>query len=264
MTGQKKKIKEYKLVKLIPSFVTIGGICAGLSGIRFALDEKWELAVLMIIAASLIDAIDGKFARALDATTEFGSQLDSLSDFINFGFVPVFVLFLWSMHEVPRLGWAAVLFFTVCCAIRLARFNAELENEEEEQPEWKEGFFIGVPSPAGALGCMGPMIFTFGLSDFFGDVTGIDSLFNNPYFLIFYSSFFGFLMASNVPTYSIKRKNVRKDFVSIIFIVVAALFAALIIQPWFTVIFIGIIYYGILLPVSSIHYLKLSRNDEYN
>lgn len=250
-----KKIKEFNLTKLFPSIVTMVGICVGLSSIRYALDAKWETAVSMVLVATLIDAVDGKVARALNATSVFGAHLDSLSDFVNFGFVPAFLIYLWSTHEISRFGWAGVLFFTVCCAIRLARFNTDLE-EDDDPPDWKMMFFKGVPSPAGALICVGPMMIEFSAINLNLSETLLKVV-QNPYVLMCYTALVAILMASKIPTYSLKKVLVKRSYTSLFLIFAAACIIFTMIEPWLTVLFIGVIYIG-LIPLSAIHYLRIN------
>jgi len=255
--------KELNLIKLFPSFLTMAGICIGVSAIKFALAEKWELAVSFVVIATIIDALDGKFARALNATSSFGGHLDSLADFLNFGFAPIFILYLWSMSEASKFGWAAVLFYTVCCAIRLARFNTSLDEseiEEEEKVEWKAGFFTGVPSPAGALACVGPIIAILAIEDKGFNIPEIVSFLSDAYFLVGYSAFLAILMASRIPTYSIKRVIVKRSYIYLVCIIVAAFLVSFIIQPWATIIIMGFIYYG-LTPISALHYQSLANKN---
>ncbi|MDX1949975.1 MAG: phosphatidylcholine/phosphatidylserine synthase [Rickettsiales bacterium] len=247
-----------RLAKLFPSIVTLLGICSGVSAIRFALDEKWQLAVTCVVIATLLDAVDGKFARALKATSKFGSNLDSLSDFINFGFVPPLVIFLWSSFQVPKFGWASVLFFVVCCAIRLARFNSDIDAEDEKPAEWKIRFFKGVPSPAGALAALAPMMIMFAVEDKFIQKYDYFEFLENPYFLIFYLAFIAILMASRVPSYSLKKILIKKKFLSLFFIFIAGFIVSALIQPWLMIVFTGVVYYA-LLPISALHYLKLEK-----
>lgn len=266
--------KEYNLVKLFPSFLTMMGIALGLSSIRFALDDKWELAVLMVLIAALIDGMDGTLARALNATSNFGAQLDSLSDFINFGFVPVFVIYLWSLHSVPKLGWAAVLFYTICCAVRLARFNTELEDDDDDdnnielsQDEQKENeakaflrkkYFTGVPSPAGALACLAPLMAFLSIKDPENPsetASYILELLQMPAILIAYTSFIGFLMASKFHSFSPKVIIIKRKILSPIIIAIVAVIVFTIINPWLTVLVCIMMYYSTI-PVSVYQYKR--------
>jgi len=257
MSKTSKKITEFNLTKLFPSLVTMAGICVGLSSLRYALEGRWELAVSMVLVATLLDAVDGTLARALKATSTFGAHLDSLSDFINFGFTPAFLLYLWSTQDASRFGWSAVLFFTVCCAIRLARFNTDLE-EDNDPPDWKLKFFKGVPSPAGALMCLGPLMVTFSASAVHVP-PALLTFVKNPAFLITYTVLVAVLMASKLPTYSLKKVLVRKAYASLFLMFGAGCIALAIIEPWLTVLSVGALYI-VLMPISAIHYSKLAKN----
>lgn len=133
---------------LIPNLVTLLALCAGLTGIRMAIDARYELAIGAILLAAVLDALDGRLARMLKSTSRFGAELDSLADFVNFGVAPAVILYVWAFAAVPSLGWLAALIFALCTALRLARFNTELD---EVQPRWQANYFIGVPAPAGAI-----------------------------------------------------------------------------------------------------------------
>ena len=140
--------------RLIPNIVTVGALCAGLTGVRFAITEKWEFAMVAILVAAVLDALDGTIARFLKAASNFGAELDSLSDVVAFGVAPGLIIYFWSLSTVGGFGWAAALFFAVCCALRLARFNSTLET----RPAYAYSFFIGVPAPAGALLALLPLV----------------------------------------------------------------------------------------------------------
>ena len=151
------------ITRLFPNIVTILALCFGLSAMRYALSDRWELSVSFIVIAAILDGLDGRLARLLNATSDFGAHLDSLVDFVNFGVAPAFVLYLWGMHEIRAFGWGIALFYSICCVIRLARFNTTLE--EDEPPFWFDYFFSGVPSPIGALLALAPLIAVIGLKD---------------------------------------------------------------------------------------------------
>jgi len=252
------KDRNFRISKLIPSIITLAGICFGLSAIRYAIAGKFEIAVSFVLIATFIDVLDGKFARALKAVSEFGSQLDSLADFINFGFVPVFLLYLWSTHEVPRFGWASVLFFTMCCAIRLARFN--VDSDSGIKKDWEIRFFKGLPSPAGALACLSPMMFYFAANDKLLSLVKYADMVKNPYFLILFSISTAILMASRVPTYSIKKLIIKREYISLLLVLFAIFIVLGFIQHWLMVLFVGAIYF-LLIPVSTLHYYSLKNSD---
>lgn len=250
-----KRKNQVHISRLFPNFVTLMGLCAGLSALRFALGEKWELAVGFIVIASLIDAVDGRLARILNSTSEFGAQLDSLSDFFNFGVAPPLILYLWATHDVKGWGWALVLFFTICCAIRLARFNISHADEDDN---WSERFFVGMPAPAGALLALSPMALYFEFGESFKNLF----LFSNydifPIFTIIFGALIGTAMASRMPTYSLKKVTVKPKNAYLIMLTVGALAISVIIEPWLTLSFIGLIY-AISLPISIIHHYNLSK-----
>lgn len=157
-TGR-QRLKGLHINRMLPNILTLLALAAGLSSLRFALQERWQLAVLAIIAAAILDGLDGRIARVLKGASKFGAELDSLSDFLCFGVAPAVVLYLWALMDAGRFGWAVVLVFCMCSALRLARFNADLD--EPEPPAWSRNFFVGVPSPAGAGLALLPLILWF-------------------------------------------------------------------------------------------------------
>ena len=177
--SKRQRLQVFPLWRLIPNLVTLGGLCCGLSSMRFAIDGEFKIAVALLAAAAIIDGMDGRIARLLNSTSLFGAQLDSLSDFLCFGIAPPFVLYIWKLHDVRDVGWATVLFFCVCCALRLARFNTSMLEEREP---WQMKFFVGIPSPAGAMLALMPIV-----SSFYAP-TGV---FDNSFFCIVWVSFLG-------------------------------------------------------------------------
>ena len=212
--------REQPISRLFPNMVTIAGLCCGLSAIRFAMIPRWELAVAFIIAAALIDGMDGRLARMLGATSLFGAQLDSLSDFVCFGVSPALVLYMWQLHEIKGYGWAVVLFFSVCTALRLARFNTGLF-DDNKQP-WEKQFFTGVPSPAGGILCLLPLVIS--LQD--NDITIPPMLVAAHVLLI------GTLMASRIPTFAGKHIRIKHEYIPQFMIAGAVLVALFFIEPW--------------------------------
>ena len=140
--------------RLVPNIITVGALCAGLTAVRFAIAGKWEFAAIAILVAAVLDALDGTIARLLKAASDFGAELDSLSDVVAFGVAPALIIYFWSLSTIGGFGWAAALFFAVCCALRLARFNSTLET----RPAYAFKFFTGVPAPAGALLSLLPLV----------------------------------------------------------------------------------------------------------
>ena len=141
-----RRIAPFSVNRMVPNILTLLALCAGMTAIRFAIDGRFEYAVFAVIAAGIFDGLDGRLARLLKATSSFGAELDSLSDFISFGAAPAIILYLWTMAGLQSIGWAMVLFYAVCCALRLARFNTQLA---AEPPPWRSNLFSGVPAPAG-------------------------------------------------------------------------------------------------------------------
>lgn len=212
---------EQPLSRLFPNMITIAGLCCGLSAVRWAMTEHWELAVGFILAAALIDGMDGRVARMLGATSTFGAQLDSLSDFLCFGVAPALVMYMWQLHDVRGIGWAAVLFFAVCTALRLARFNTALF-DHQTQP-WEKQFFVGVPSPAGGLLCLLPLIFSLQFEGGFRFP---------PAVAISHVVLVGTLMASRIPTFSGKNIHIKHEWIPQFMIACSLLLVLFIIEPW--------------------------------
>lgn len=231
--------------RLIPNLITLTGLCCGLSAIRFGFAGEWEKAVAFIIAAAVIDGMDGRAARMLRATSLFGAQLDSLSDFVCFGVAPALVLYMWGTHEVKALGWAATLFFAICCALRLARFNTAVV--ENKQQAWQKQFFVGVPSPAGGIICLLPLIISLQLDE---------SMRPSPILVILHMLMMAVLMASRLPTFAAKHVRIRPDYILPVMIVCAFLVVMLVIDPWLSISGIGVAYLCSI-PVSVYWYRRL-------
>jgi len=229
---------------VIPNALTVLALCAGLTAIRFGLEARYEAAVVAIIVASVFDALDGRVARLLKGTTRFGAELDSLTDFVNFGVAPVLVLYVWSLHEIGGIGWIAVLGYAVCCALRLARFNVALE--DPDKPAWSANYFVGVPAPAGALLVMLPLYLDF---------IGVSFLKALPLLIAIHCFFVAFLMVSRVPTFSGKRMGLRidREMVMPILLLVGFTAAVILNYPWygFTAISLG---YLAVIPLSMLRY----------
>lgn len=232
------------LRKLFPNMVTLAALCCGLTALRYGFSERWELSVMLLIAAAVLDGMDGRIARLLKSTSQFGAQLDSLSDFVCFGVAPAVLMYLWSMQDIKGFGWAAVLFYAACGALRLARFNTTMM--DEKKPAWAEKFFTGVPSPAGAMLCITPMVlsFEFGI-DFFG----------NPTYVIPYVIMTGALMASRIPTFAAKRLRVPHVMVLPFMLLFAFYITLFIVEPWM-MFWVTSLVYIVLIPVSMIRYRR--------
>ncbi|MBI1275798.1 CDP-diacylglycerol O-phosphatidyltransferase [bacterium] len=242
--------RNLPLIYILPNAFTLLGMCVGLSAIRFALAGSWEKAVAAIIVAAVMDGMDGRLARLLKATSNFGAQLDSLSDFVNFGVVPAIVMYLWSLEQINRVGWAMSIFYIVCCAIRLARFNSKLDAPDPYP--FSNRFFTGMAAPMGASISVILMVLNFEYDVEWGQ---------NPWIAGFYFLFIAFLMASRIPTFSIKRLTIRRDYVMQFTVLAGLLVVMLTIEPWGTLLAIGIGYMVSIL-FSSISFWRLKRQYE--
>ncbi len=233
--------------KMIPNILTLLALCAGLTAIRFGLKGEWEHAVISIFVAGILDGLDGRIARLLHGTSKFGAELDSLSDFVSFGVAPSILLYLWTMQTAGGFGWALVLLFSVCCALRLARFNTMIG--QPDLPGWAYNFFTGVPAPAAAALVLFPMIASFQFGSGFFDSPPVVAV-----FLVGVS----FLMVSTIPTFSFKRFRVPLAYVLPMLVVIGLLAAFLVTEPWATIVVILMAYvFGI--PISVHRFAKLKR-----
>lgn len=242
------RLKGQTFNKIIPHIITVSAMCVGLTAIRFGLDGKWEFAVIAIVIAGVLDALDGRMARLLNVSSEFGAILDSLSDFICFGVAPALVLFFWSLHELGGIGWGLVLFFPVCCSLRLARFNSM----DGKLPPYAYNYFTGVPAPAGAGLSLLPMVLSFG----FGFNLAIYPLVPGVWIAIV-----SLLMVSQVPTYSFKAIKVPNRFVLPLLVIIGLLFAGFSGQPWSTLT-VCMIAYMASFPLSVRSFTRLKMEAE--
>ncbi len=235
------------LRSVVPNAITAAAMCSGLTGIRFAISEEWAFAILAIILAGVLDGIDGRVARLLKGQSRFGAELDSLADSLSFGMAPAIIFYLWTLQDLPRLGWFAALAFAICCALRLARFNAQID--VDDQPHKSAGFLTGIPAPLGAG-------LTF-LPFYLWMATGVEE-FRNPVGNAVWMVAIAFLMISNIATLSwtsIKpRRNVRLELIAFI----GLLFAALLLEPWWSLAVISIGYLA-LMPWGLFKYGRIKR-----
>lgn len=232
---QETERSEFSVLQLLPNMMTIAAICAGLTGIRAAVAGNYQQAVLFILAAALLDGLDGRVARLLRSTSKMGAELDSLADFLNFGVAPALVVYYWSLQDATRSGWIAVLVFAVCCVMRLARFNVAAK---EETPAAKPGNFVGIPSPAGAMLAMLPMYLSF------ASETGID--FPNLA-IILHLCLVGLLMISRIPTPSFKAVRISRENVKFLLVGVAFVGAAILTYAWVTLVALCVAYILVLI-----------------
>lgn len=241
---QKPAVKIISFPKLIPNMLTILSMCAGLSSIRYALMEKWEWVVLAILFAAIFDALDGAMARLLKATSQFGAELDSLSDFLSFGVAPAVVSYLWIMGASGNIGWFACMAFVIATGLRLARFNVETKEKAAKNKSEPSHFFQGVPSPAGALLSLLPMC----LSLYFGENAvhlgrgGWISFDITSTLVALWMLIIGGLMISSVPTFSIKRLKIPQKFALPLLAGLTLVVAAMITRPWLTLSLVGFVY----------------------
>jgi len=219
------------LNRLLPNALTMLGLCAGLTAMRFGLQGSWLAAVLMITAAGLLDTLDGRIARLMGGPTEFGGQLDSLVDAISFGVAPVVVIYLWSLSEAGGVGWAVTVLFAVCCVLRLARFN--IMSADPDLPAWASSYFSGVPAPAGAGLVLLPLVLSHG----FGWEWPRAPWVTGPWTLAVSA-----LMISRLPTYSFKRLRVPHHMVPVAMAGIALLATAMITEPWITMAGLAVAY----------------------
>jgi CDP-diacylglycerol--serine O-phosphatidyltransferase len=232
---------------MIPNAITALALCMGLTGIRFAIGSEWEKALAAIILAGILDGMDGRIARLLRADSKFGAELDSLSDNIAFGTAPALILFLWSLQQAPRFGWTAALALAVCCALRLARFNARLD--AGEQPHKSAGFNTGVPAPAGAGLAFMPI--------FLWLTTG-QPLFQQWPVVMAWTLFIAALMISSLPTYSWSSIRIRREWRLFALAGVAVLGAALLTAPWITLLVLASLYL-LMIPVAFASYARVRQ-----
>lgn len=232
---------------LIPNAVTALALCFGLTGVRFAISEDWERAVAAIVFAAFLDGMDGRIARALKGQSRFGAELDSLSDVIAFGVSPAIILYLWSLQYLPKFGWIFALAHAVCAALRLARFNAQID--VVDQPHKSAGFLTGVPAPAGAGLALLPLIFWM-----WTDI----ALFRELYVVAPWAALVAFLMISNLATYSWTSFRLRSHVRLTALVVIALLGAALVTVPWPTL-SIAATLYALTIPFSIFAYQRVRR-----
>ena len=232
---------------MLPNAVTAAALCSGLTGIRFAIDAQWTFAIGLVVLAGVLDGIDGRIARLLNAQSRFGAELDSLADSLSFGVAPALILFLWSLQDWERFGWFAALAFAICCALRLARFNARID--VDDQPHKSAGFLTGVPAPVGAGLAFTPF--------YLWHETGI-GFFRDPVLMVVWLTLIAILMISNLPTLSWAslrpRRSVRLPLIAFI----GLAFAALLLEPWWTLAAISTVYLA-LMPWGLVKYARIKR-----
>lgn len=226
---------EYALIQLLPNMLTIAAICAGITAIRFGVDGNYMQAVQLILFACVLDGLDGRLARALGSDSKMGAELDSLADFLNFGVAPPLVLYFWALQDMPRTGWISVLIFSVCCVVRLARFNV---SNAVEETGGDKAFFVGVPAPAGAMLVMLPMFLSFAFdgAPFLPDILVCATMVGT-----------GMLLISRIPTWSFKTTRVSRENVKFFLVGFTFVGAAVLTYAWSTMVVLCFAYIGVVI-----------------
>ena len=236
---------------ILPNMLTLIGVCIGLTSIRFALSGEFHFAIIAIIFAALIDGLDGRIARLIKGTSKVGKELDSLTDMISFGVAPAFIMYFWKLNTLGRFGWLVCLIYVICVALRLARFNVN----SNQEPSWRDNFFEGVPSPAGGILVLTPLIVS---------ITNFDYI--NLNYDIIVPTFFivtSLLLISKFPSYSFKKIVIQRKTTIFLLFGIILFFGLLLIYP-FNVIAISSIIYLLMLPISFFHYQKLKKQHADN
>jgi len=251
MEQPKKNFKIVSTTKtrvILPNILTLIGVCIGLSSIKFALDDRYGIAIIAIVFAALIDGLDGRIARLIKGTSKVGKELDSLTDVISFGVAPAFIMYFWSLNNLGKFGWLLCLVYVICVALRLARFNIN----SNEEPSWRDNFFEGVPSPAGGILVLMPLIYSLSGFEFFKMNFEIIV----PVLFVTVS----FLLISKFPTYSLKKIVVPRSMTIFLLFSIVLYVGLLLIYPFKAMIISGMLYL-IFIPISFVHYLKLNKKN---
>jgi len=243
-----KIVSDKKTRMILPNAITLIGVCIGLSSIKFAIDGNFVIAIIAILFAGLMDALDGRIARLIKGTSKMGKELDSLGDVISFGVAPALIMYFWNLQYLDKLGWFVCLIYVVCVALRLARFNINTE----EEPSWKDNFFEGLPSPAGGILVLMPLIISFsGLEEFLFKIN-YDLIV--PVFFIIIS----ILLISTIPTYSFKKIVIPRTMTKFLLFGIVLFFGALLVYT-FKILAVSSFIYICLIPISYFHYKKIKK-----
>ena len=244
---EKFKIVSSKRTRyILPNILTITGVCLGISSIKFSLDQNFSLAVIFVLFASLLDALDGRIARLIKGTSEFGKELDSLTDFVSFGIAPAFIVFLWDLNNYGKIGWAITLIFSVCCVLRLARFNL---TKYETGQEWKKNFFEGVPSPAGGLLILIPLIY---------ELSNFQVNFEIKKIVPYLNIVVAFLLISKIPTFALKKIFIPPRYTVFILLLIGVIIVSLIFFTFETLLIL-ILGYLLSIPISIFTFYNLTK-----
>ncbi len=248
---QQQRLRKIPIRILVPNVITLLALCAGLTAIRMAFEDRYGLALSAVVFAAILDGIDGRLARLLKGTSRFGAELDSLADFVNFGVAPALILYFWGLHELKSAGWIAAMVFAICTGLRLARFNVMID--DPDRPAWTANFFVGMPAPAGAITVLLPIYAAF---------LGLP----RPYFLmwvmLFYTLTIALLMVSRLPVFSGKRVGTRvpTEMVGPVILVVILSVALLIAYPWALLTAATLVYLAAL-PLGYLSYRRHEQNS---
>ena len=246
--------KKFKIVSskktryLLPNILTLAGVCLGISSIKFSIDGNYSLAVNLILFAAILDALDGRIARLIQGTSEFGKELDSLTDFVSFGIAPVFVLYFWDLNKYGKLGWAITLVYSVCCVLRLARFNL---TKVDETQQWKNNFFEGVPSPAGGLLILMPLIY---------DLTNLNLGINIKNLTPYLTIIVALLLVSKIPTLALKKISISSKATVFLLLGIGIIFIALLFYTLKTLLVFGVAYV-LSIPISIFVYNRQNKKN---
>ncbi len=247
----RRRFRRIPVRTLAPNVITLLALCAGLTAIRMAFENRYVLAVGAIVFAAILDGIDGRLARFLKGTSRFGAELDSLSDFVNFGVAPGLILYFWDLHDLKSAGWIAAMVFAICAGLRLARFNVMID--DPDRPVWAANFFVGVPAPAGAITVLLPIYAVF---------LGVPRSGFLTWLTLFYTLGIASLMVSRLPVFSGKRVGTRvpPEMVGPLIVVVVLFIALLIAYPWI-ILTAGTLAYLASLPFGWLSYRKYERRS---
>lgn len=243
------RLREIPLRFVVPNIITVLAICAGLSAVRMALEERFDMAILLILVAAVLDGLDGRMARLVKGTSKFGAEMDSLADAINFGVVPALVLYIFVLDEAAPLGWIAALIYVIACTLRLARFNVMAG--DVDRPNWQRGFFVGIPAPGGALLVLLPVYLGFlGFQPGWVTATVVSA----------YTIVIGFLMVSNLPVWSGKTIGGRVPRTAVMPLILGVvLYVAVLANFTWTTLSVSALAYLCLLPVSVRLWLRQAK-----
>tara|TARA_Y100000992_G_scaffold273546_1_gene215838 strand:- start:647 stop:1435 length:789 start_codon:yes stop_codon:yes gene_type:complete len=250
MEQKKFKIVESKKTRyILPNILTIAGVCLGISSIKFSIDLNFKMAVIFITLAAILDALDGRIARLIKGTSDFGKELDSLTDFVSFGIAPAFIIYFWELNKFGKLGWAITLIYSVCCVLRLARFNLTKFKPEDS---WKQNYFEGVPSPIGALLILSPLVL---------ELTELNFSININYLVPLFTLVIAVLLISKIPTYSFKKIKIKPTLTVFILLGIGTSLVTLMFFTFETLLAFSM-FYILSIPIACLTYLNNKRAVE--